>query len=154
MASPTYGEKLTVAFSKYIAEYEAGTGKSVTGVMIEALAANYAMAAAKDVTGSIIENGKKLDRKTTRPIEFTVSKHRIDAAWRKMTSRIETTPFPKFKSDLVHLLHELSTPSEAEVIHAEVVGDQKMIERTTSEFRDILSFLKTNISKNEESFKM
>lgn len=154
MASTTYGDKLTVAFSNYIASYEAGTGASVRGEMLEALAANYAMEAAKDVTSRIMENSTKLSAKTTRPVEFSISKRRIDSAWGQMNSRIETTPFRKFKADLVKLLSELSTPSEAEVVSADVVGDQKMIFRTTSDYKEILNFLKNHLESTEESFKM
>lgn len=154
MASTTYGDQLTVAFSNYIASYEAGTGASIRGEMLEALAANYAMEAAKDVTSRIMENSKKLSSKTTRPIEFSISKHRIDSAWEKMNYRIETTPFRKFKDDLVKLLNELSTPSEAEIVSADVIGDQKMIFRTTSDYKEILNFLTSHVEQTTESFTM
>lgn len=154
MASTTYGDQLTVAFSNYIANYEAVTASSVRGEVLEALAANYAMEAAKDVTSRIMESSTKLSAKTTRPIEFSISKRRIDAAWEKMNYRIETTPFRKFKDGLVNLLNELSTPSEAEFVSAEVIGDQKMIFRTTSDYKEILTFLNNHLEQAEESVKV
>lgn len=143
MPSESYGHLLTVAFGNYIARYEAVTGKAVTGRPLEALAANYALEAAKDVTSRIMENSTKLDLKTTRPAEFGIAKRRILAAWASMQCSIETVPFDKFKNELIQLLENLSTPAEAELVSSEVIGDQKMIVRTTSDYKEILRFLKT-----------
>lgn len=141
----TYGRRLNVAFSNYVSRVEAGTGKPVTGQLLEGLALNYALEAARDVTGRIMENSHKLDRKSTRPVEFSISKRRIDTAWTEMTNNFEMFPSEKFKGGLIKLLNDLSTPNEAELVSAEVVGDQKMIVRTTSDYKEILDFLESAI---------
>jgi hypothetical protein len=141
IVADTYENRLSVAFTDYVSRYEKGTGKPVRGILFEALAANYALEAAKDVTATIMENSKKLDPKTTRPIEFDLSKHRIESAWKEMTVEYATSPFQDFKDGLFKLLKELSTPSEAELTCSEVVGDTKMIFRTADDYRGILRFL-------------
>jgi hypothetical protein len=145
LMAETYGHRLNVAFSDYVARVEAGTGKPVTGQLLESLAANYALEAAKDVTARIMENSGKLDRNSSRPIEFSISKRRIDSAWEEMMNNFEMFPSEKFKEGLNRLLNTLSTPTEAELVSAEVVGDKKMIVRTTSDYKEIKTFLETTI---------
>jgi hypothetical protein len=141
----TYGHRLNVAFSNYVARVEAGTGKPVTGELLEGLAANYALEAAKDVTARIMENSRKLDHNSSRPTEFNISKRRIDSAWAEMTNSFEVFPSEKFKEGLTKLLNTLSTPTEAELVSSKVIGDDKMIVRTTSDYKEILGFLETCI---------
>lgn len=141
----TYGHRLSVAFNNYIARVEAGTKTTVTGDALEAHATNYAFEAAKDITARIMENSGKLDPKSTRPIEFSISKRRIDSAWEEMTNNPGKFPSKTFTEGLIKMLTDLSTPTEAELVSAEVIGDKKMIERTTSDYKEILDFLRTCI---------
>lgn len=141
----TYGQRLSVAFSDYISRVEAGTGKNVTGELLEAHATNYAFEAAKDITRSIMENSVKLDHKSTRPVEFSIAKRRIDSAWSEMGNSLAKFPSKTFTAALIKMLMDLSAPTEAELVSAEVVGNTKMIDRTTSEYKEILVFLQTCI---------
>lgn len=139
----TYAHRLNVAFTHYVSRVEAGTGQRVTGDLLEAHATNYAFEAAKDVTGAIMDNSRKLNRKSTRPAEFAISKRRIDAAWTEMNLITGSFPSKTFTEGLIKMLTALSTPTEAELVSSEVIGDQKMIERTTSDYKEILGFLQT-----------
>jgi hypothetical protein len=143
MATDTYSHRLSVAFTDYVSRIEAGTGKTVDKSIIPGLAMHYAFEAAKDVTSKIMENSRKLDARTSRPTEFSISKRRIDSAWNVMKNDPTTFASKAFKTNLIKLLTTLSTPTEAEIVSAEVVGDRKMIERTTADYKEILSFLNT-----------